>query len=105
MTKPICNFKIMELVLHMILNCTVTNKQPKNFVLLFFLVLFVHKSSLEDTHFHFYCAGMSKQNHRKQIPMYSISNIVHRTIVAFQENTWVTDGGMLYQIVENELYS
>ena len=37
--------------------------------------------------------------------MCSASNGVPRTkrIITMQEVTWVTDGGMLYQIVENEL--
>ena len=55
----------------------------------------------------FFCAVMSKQNHLKQKPMRSANNQVHRTrrMITLQEVTWVTDGGMLYPIVENELYN
>ena len=37
-------------------------------------------------------------------PMCSVDKQVHRTrrIIALQWVTWVTDGGMLYRIVENE---
>ena len=57
--------------------------------------------------FYVYCAGMLKQNHWEQRPMCSVDKQVHRTrrIIALQEVTWVTDGGMLYWIVENELYN
>ena len=43
----------------------------------------------------------------EQKPMYSTNNQVHRTrrIIALQEVTWAIDGGVLYQIVENELYN
>ena len=53
--------------------------------------------------FYFYCAGMLKQNHWKQRPMCSANKQVHRTrrIIILQEVTWVTDGRMLYWIVEN----
>ena len=53
--------------------------------------------------FYFYCAGMSKQNHWEQGPMCSANNQVYRTkrMVTLQEVTWVTDGGMLYRIVDN----
>ena len=57
--------------------------------------------------FYVYCAGMLKQNHWEQRPVCSVDKQVHRTrrIVALQGVTWVTDGGMLYRIVENELYN
>ena len=57
--------------------------------------------------FYFCCAGMSKQNHWEQRPICSANTQIHRTrrIETLQEVTWVTDGGMLYQIVENELYN
>ena len=56
--------------------------------------------------FYFYCAGMVRQNHREQRPMCSTNKQVHRTrrIITLQEVTWITDGGMLYRIAENELY-
>ena len=49
---------------------------------------------------------MLKQNHWEQKPMCSAKNQVHiaRRIITLQEVTWVTDGGMLYRIAENELY-
>ena len=55
--------------------------------------------------FYFYCVGMLKQDHWEQRPMFSANNQVHRPrrIITLQEATWVTDRGMLYQIVENEL--
>ena len=39
--------------------------------------------------------------------MCSVDKQVHRTrrIITLQGVTWVTDGGMLYRIVENELYN
>ena len=57
--------------------------------------------------FYVYCAGMLKQNHWEQRPMCSVDKHVHRTrrIITLQEVTWVTDGGTLYRIVENELYN
>ena len=57
--------------------------------------------------FYFYCAGMLKQNHWEQRPMCSAKNQVHiaRRIITLQEVTWVTDGGLLYRIAENELYN
>ena len=57
--------------------------------------------------FYVYCAGMLKQNHWEQKPMCSVDKQVHRTrrIIALQGVTWVTDGGTLYRIVENELYN
>ena len=55
--------------------------------------------------FYVYCAGMLKQNHWEQRPMCSADKQVHRTrkIITLQGVTWVTDGGTLYWIVENEL--
>ena len=57
--------------------------------------------------FYVYCAGMLKQNHWEQRPMCSADKQVHRTrrIITLQGVTWVTDGGTLYRIVENELYN
>ena len=57
--------------------------------------------------FYFYCAGMLKQNHWEQRPMYSANKQVHitRRIITSQEVTWVTDGEMLCLIAENELYN
>ena len=57
--------------------------------------------------FYVYCAGMLKQNHWEQRLMCSVDKQVHRTrrIITLQGVTWVTDGGMLYRIVENELYN
>ena len=57
--------------------------------------------------FYVYCAGMLKQNHWEQRPMCSVDKQVHRTrrIITLQGVTWVTDGGTLYRIVENELYN
>ena len=57
--------------------------------------------------FYFHCAGMSKQNHLAQRPMCSATKQVHiaRKIITLQKVTWVTAGGMLYQIAENELYN
>ena len=57
--------------------------------------------------FYFYFAGMLKQNYWEQKPMCSANKQVHitRRIVTLQEVTWVTDGGMLYRITENELYN
>ena len=57
--------------------------------------------------FYVYCAGMLKQNYWEQRPMCSVDKQVHRArrIIALQGVTWVTDGGMLYRIVENELYN
>ena len=57
--------------------------------------------------FHFCCAGMLKQNHWEQKPVCSANKQVHRTrrIKTSQGFTWVTDGGTLYRIVENELYN
>ena len=39
--------------------------------------------------------------------MCSLDKQVHRTrrIIALQGVTWVTDGGMLYRTIENELYN
>ena len=56
---------------------------------------------------YFYCAGILKQNHWEQRPMCSANKQVHRTrrIITLQGVTWVTDGGTLYRIVENELYN
>ena len=55
--------------------------------------------------FYVYCAGMLKQNHWEQSPMCSADKPVHRTrrVITLQGVTWVTDGGTLYRIVENEL--
>ena len=55
--------------------------------------------------FYFYCAGMLKQNHWEQRLMCSANKQVHRTrrIITLQGVTWVTDGGTLYRVVENEL--
>ena len=52
-------------------------------------------------------AGLLKQNHWEQRPMCSTNKQVHRTrkIIRLQEVTWITDGGMLYLIAENELYN
>ena len=76
------------------------------------LVLFVDKIRLHELirgypSFYFYCAGMLKQNHWEQRPMCSTNEQVHRTrrIITLQGVTWVTDGGTLYRIVENELYN
>ena len=57
--------------------------------------------------FYVYCAGMLKQNHWEQRPMCSVDKQVLRArrIITLQGVTWVTDGGMLYWIVENELYN
>ena len=57
--------------------------------------------------FYVYCAGILKQNHWEQRPVCSVDKQVHRTrrIIALQGVTWVTDGGMLYRTVENELYN
>ena len=57
--------------------------------------------------FYVYCAGMLKQNHWEQRPMCSVDKQVHRTrrIITLQGVTWVTDGGTLYRIVENELFN
>ena len=57
--------------------------------------------------FYVYCAGMLKQNNWEQKPMCSVDKQVQRTrrIITLQEVTWVTDGGTLYRIVENELYN
>ena len=57
--------------------------------------------------FYVYYAGVVKQNHWEQSPMCSVDKQVHRTrrIMVLQGVTWVTDGGMLYRIVENELYN
>ena len=54
----------------------------------------------------FYCACMLKQNHWEHRPMCSANKQIHRTrrIITLQEVTWVTDGGMLYQIAENEFH-
>ena len=56
---------------------------------------------------HFCCADMLKQNHWEQREMCSANKQVHRTrrIITLQEVTWVTYGGMLYRIIENELYN
>ena len=55
--------------------------------------------------FYVCCAGMLKQNHWEQRPMCSADKQAHRTrrIITLQGVTWVTGGGTLYQIVENEL--
>ena len=57
--------------------------------------------------FDVYCAGMLKQNHWEQRPVRSVDKQVHRTrrMITLQGVTWVTDGGTLYRIVENELYN
>ena len=57
--------------------------------------------------FYLHCAGMLKQNHWEQRPMCSAKAQVHiaRRIITLQEVTWVTNGGMLYRIAENELYN
>ena len=57
--------------------------------------------------FYVYCVGMFKQNHWEQRPMYSADKQVHRTrrVIRLQGVTWVTDGGTLYRIAENELYN
>ena len=57
--------------------------------------------------FYVYCAGILNQNHWEQRPMCSVDKQVHRTrrIITLQGVTWVTDGGTLYRIVENELYN
>ena len=57
--------------------------------------------------FYVYCADMMKQNHWEQRPVCFVDNQVHRTrrIIALQGVTWITDGGILYRIVENELYN
>ena len=57
--------------------------------------------------FYVYCAGMLKQSHWEQRPMCSVDKQIHRTrrIIALQGVTGITDGGMLYRIVENELYN
>ena len=55
--------------------------------------------------FYLHCAGMSKQNHWEQRPLCSANKHRTKRIIALQEVTWVTDGGMLYRIVENELYN
>ena len=74
------------------------------------LVLFLDKICSQEfiggyPFFYFHCAGMLKQNHWKQRPMCSAKNQVHiaRRIIELQEVTWVTDGGMLYWIAENEV--
>ena len=57
--------------------------------------------------FYVYGAGMLKQNHWEQRPMCSADKQVHKTrrVITLQGVTWVTDGGTLYWIVENELYN
>ena len=57
--------------------------------------------------FYFYCAGMFKQNHWEQTSMCSANNQVYRTkiIITLQEVICATDGGMIYLILENELYN
>ena len=57
--------------------------------------------------FCFYCAGMLKQNHWEQRPRCLANKQVPRPrrIITLQGVTWVTDGGTLYRIVENELYN
>ena len=57
--------------------------------------------------FYVCCAGMLKQNYWEQRSMCFVDTQVHRTrrIITLQGVTWVTDGGMLYRIVENELYN
>ena len=57
---------------------------------------------------YFCCVCMPKQNHREQ--NYCVQQIIMqvlrtRRIITLHVVTWVTDGGMLYQIVENELYT
>ena len=58
--------------------------------------------------FYFYCAAVSKHNHLeiKKNNVFSKQLCAlnkERRIVTLQEVTWVTEGGMLYQIVENVL--
>ena len=57
--------------------------------------------------FYYYCAGILKQNHWEQRPMYSANKQVYRTrrIITLQGVTGATDGGTLNRIVENELYN
>ena len=76
------------------------------------LVPFLDKISLHEfiggyPFFYVYCAGMFKQNHWEQRPVCSADKQVHRTrrVITLQGITWVTDGGTLYRIVENELYN
>ena len=76
------------------------------------LVLFLDKLRLHEfitgyPFFYFYCARMLMQNHWEQRPMCSANKQDHRTrrIILLQGVTWVTDGGTLYRIVENELYN
>ena len=76
------------------------------------LVLFLDKICLREfirgyLFFYVYCAGVLKQNHWEQRPMCSVDKQVHRTrrIITLQGVTWVTDGGTLYPIVENELFN
>ena len=76
------------------------------------LVLFLDKMCSHEfirgyPFFYVYCAGMLKQNHWEQRPVCSADKQVHRTrrIITLQGVTWVTDGGRLYRIVENELYN
>ena len=66
-----------------------------------------HEFVLGYPFFYFHCAGMLNQNNWEQKPMCSVKTQVHiaRRIITLQEVTWVTDGGMLYQIAENELYN
>ena len=57
--------------------------------------------------FYVCCAGILKQNHWEQRPMCSADKQIHRTrrIITLQRVAWVTDGGTLCRIVENELYN
>ena len=75
-------------------------------LVLFLDAIYSHKFIGEYPFFYFYCGGMLKQNHWEQTPMCSGNSKSYRTrrIITLQEVTWVTDGGMSYQIVENELY-
>ena len=70
----------------------------------FLNIIWLHEFIGVNAFLYFYCAGMSKQNHWEQRPMCSANNQVHRTrrVITLLKVTWVTDGGMLYQIVENE---
>ena len=51
--------------------------------------------------FYFYCAHVSKQNHREQRPMCSAKYIIiTRRIITLQEVTWVTDGRVLHRLLK-----
>ena len=74
-------------------------------MVIFLNIICRHEFTVGFPFFYFCCTGMSKQNHWVLVPMCLANNQVHRTkkILILQGMTWVTDGGMLYRIVESEL--